>query len=461
MAEQGSFDTGRVAGQAGFNRHGWDAFVFGATARSEGFEDDLPNDRQRHDDRVGEVYARLSYRDLFEISGRFSDYTDYYSEPSFLLQGAEEKSFSFVQTTLSKSFERSSVSLQGWFQYFENRDDYDTSGYRQFNRQYGLEGKYDVSLLSSHVSTFGMSFRYNQGSSTRFVSRGTSLSYFPDYDTRLFSCYFQDKWSLSDNLEATVGLRYDNHSEYESFVSPRFGVSYQFFDYFTLKLLYGRAFRTPSLVSLIEESGLDPERIDSYEAELGFHYRNRLNFTLNYFYNELDDLIQRDAFGAIANRRKENIKGIEAAVRWRVTDQVSLYGNVSHLFGDRQQGTRGTQDPDEGGTTIESFYNVGPDNMGNLGGSYTPWPWLTVSLEMNWVDARRLSRVVSTPGGRKRLGSYALFDLYVAVRDLPLRNMDLTATWKNIFDRDYTTRGVFGLVDGQESAVYVSLRYRF
>ena len=150
---------------------------------------------------------------------------------------------------------------------------------------------------------------------------------------------------------------------------------------------------------------------------------------------------------------------IEAALRWKVTDQVSLYGNVSHLFGDRQKGTRGTQDPD--GTTIESFTNVGPDNMCNLGGSYTPWPQLTVSLEMNWVDQRKLSRVVSTPGSRKQLGSYALFDLHVQVRDLPLRNMDLMLTWKNMFDRDYTTRGVFGLVDGQESGVYVSLKYRF
>ncbi len=98
-------------------------------------------------------------------------------------------------------------------------------------------------------------------------------------------------------MKPPSGLRYDNHSEYERFFSPRFGINYLFLEYFDIKLLYGRAFRTPSLAVVIEKPGLNPEQIDSYEAELGYHYKNLFGIELNFFYNNLKDLIERNALG--------------------------------------------------------------------------------------------------------------------------------------------------------------------
>jgi outer membrane receptor protein involved in Fe transport len=466
--ETGSYDTRGATLQGGFAKKGWDGFLFGAFSHTEGFEKDLP-DKRRRDDRYGEIYGRLSYKDVLEISGRYSRYRDYYTEPNYLLESSERKSFSFVQTTLNKSFENSSFSLQGWFQYFDSLDDYDRSRYEQINRQYGAEIKYDQTLFGNNFATLGASFRYNDGSKTKLKYRDMTFDYFPSYHTHLVSYYFQNKWKITDNLETTFGIRYDNHSEYRNFYSPRVGINYIFWDYFNIKLLYGRAFRTPSLAVVIEESGLDPEQIDSYEVELGFHYKNIFNIEVNYFYNELDDIIERDALGEITNKGDENIKGIEVSLTCQPHNSLSFYANYSHLLGDRQRGARSIQripskqDPDETiESTIESFFNVAPDNVWNFGIDYSFLEHFRLNLEMNYVDRRKLARGGQEfYGGRRHVTSYVLFDVNLFVMDFPLKNTEMALKIKNITDKKYNTRGVFGLVEGEGSSMYFTLSYRF
>jgi outer membrane receptor protein involved in Fe transport len=247
------------------------------------------------------------------------------------------------------------------------------------------------------------------------------------------------------------------------------GINYIFWDYFNIKLLYGRAFRTPSLAVVIEESGLDPEQIDSYEVELGFHYKNIFNIEVNYFYNELDDIIERDALGEITNKGDENIKGIEVSLTCQPHNSLSFYANYSHLFGDRQRGSRTTQripskqDPKEIiESTIESFFNVAPDNVWNFGIDYSFLEHFRLNLEMNYVDRRKLARGGQEfYGGRRHVSSYLLFDVNLFVTDFPLKNTEMALKIKNITDKKYNTRGVFGLVEGEGSSMYFTLSYRF
>jgi outer membrane cobalamin receptor len=466
----GSHGTRANSGQAGFAKHGWDGYMFGSYALTEGFERDIPGRRTRKDDYFGEVYGRISYKDLFEISGRHSHYRDFYSERLYRLQGSEYKRVSFVQATLNKSFDDASLSLQGWFQYFDSLDDYDQTRYTQHNRQYGLEAKYDRELFGNNFATIGASLRYNDGSKTRFGFRERTYEYFPRYDTRLYSLYFQDKWKLTDSLETTVGLRYDYHSEYRRHYSPRIGINYVFWDFFSLKLLYGRAFRTPTLAVVIEESRLDPERIDSYEAELGFQYRNMVGATISYFYNRLNNLIERNPLGEISNRGSDHIKGVEVTLHYRPRPFVAVYANYSHLFGNRQKGARATsqvpsdEDPNRSvDTTIESFFNVAPDNVFNCGIDVDFLRRCRLNLAVNFVDRRKLvvDRTRGTPRGRRSLASRALFDVNLFVRDVGLRNLDLALQVRNLTDREYSTRGVYGTVEGEGSALYWIVHYRF
>lgn len=467
--EGGSFDSKRAQALGGFNKHDWDGIVSLSTTKTEGFEYDLHNGEERPHDHYFEAYGKLSYKDVLEVSGRYSRYRDFYTEPTFIYEGSESKPFSFIQATVNKSIRDVSISLQGWYQYFGSEDDYGQPVFKQHNKQYGLEGKTDFTLFENNYLTIGSSCRYNNGSKTVIDFEDQKFDNFPSYFTRLYSGYFQDKWKINKNLEATAGLRYDNHSIYGGFYSPRAGLSYLFLEYFNAKLLYGRAFRTPSLAVIIEQPSLDPERIDSYEAELGFHYKNLFGANVNFFYNELEDLIERNASGTISNSGGDNIKGVEVSVTGKPYRNLLVYANYTHLAGNRQKGRSTTiavpspDDPDQNTeTTIESFFNVAPNNVANVGIDYTFLNHYRTTLELNYVGERKLARGLETVyGDRAKLGSYVLCNVNFFIKDLPVRNLELRLKLNNIFNKQYKTRGVFGLVDGAESSASVLLSYKF
>jgi outer membrane receptor protein involved in Fe transport len=84
-----------------------------------------------------------------------------------------------------------------------------------------------------------------------------------------------------------------------------------------------------------------------------------------------------------------------------------------------------------------------------------------VNLEMNFVDQRKLGRTSSEETGREELGSYTTFDANLFVTGLPLKNMDIALKLRNITDRHYTTRGVFGNLEGEGSKAYFIIKYKF
>ncbi len=468
--ETGSYDTRGTTIQAGTEKAGWDMFVSGTFSKTEDFERDLPTREKRDDDYNRELYGKLSYKDKFEISGRLSSYRDYYTIRDHLRECSEQKSFSFVQAGYNDSFKKTDVSARLWYQYFDSLDNYDPSRYEQKNRQYGGDVKFDRVFFGNNFATVGSSFRYNDGTAIKLTNGDVKDDYFPSYTTDVFSFYFQNKWKISKNLETTFGIRYDNHSEYEDFTSPRLGVNYIFWEYFNLKFLYGRAFRTPSLVVVMEKpSGLDPEQIDSYEAALGFNYKNIFSAEINYFYNELDDIIERDAEGEIANKSNNHIKGVEVSFSFQPHRSFRLYANYSHLLGDRQSGSSATlstpseDDPNETiESTLESFLNVAPDNTVNFGIDLSFLKYCRANLEANYVDDRKLARGgAMLASNRTQLSSYLVFDANLFVENFPLDNLELALRIRNLTDKNYYTRGVFGVMDGKGSSVYFSLSYKF
>jgi outer membrane receptor protein involved in Fe transport len=219
---------------------------------------------------------------------------------------------------------------------------------------------------------------------------------------------------------------------------------------------------------VIEKPGLSPEQIDSYEAELGYHYKNLFGIELNFFYNALKDLIERNALGQISNNGRDNIRGFELSVTGKPLKNLSLYGNYSRLIGSRQRGASATtvltnpENPDETiENTIESFYNVAPDHIVNLGVEYSFLRHFRFNVEINFVDQRKLGVSSDGSSSRRHLGSYAVFDASLFVTGLPVKKMELALKLRNLTDRHYTTRGVFGNVDGEGSKAYFIVKYKF
>jgi outer membrane receptor for ferrienterochelin and colicins len=69
-----------------------------------------------------------------------------------------------------------------------------------------------------------------------------------NYPTDIASVYVQDEYQVTDNLSITLGVRHENYDGNINSTTPRGAVVYHPAKSSTLKLLYGEAFRRPSLM---------------------------------------------------------------------------------------------------------------------------------------------------------------------------------------------------------------------
>jgi len=283
-SEIGTFNTQRYKLLSGYTKGDFDLLLSASYSDSDDFEHNIPGLKERKRDYFSEFYGKIRYKENLEVSGRVSSYKNFFSMPRFNFNGEEYSPFSFLQVTYNKEIgEYSNLLLNAYLEHFKSLEELEYFTLRNENWQYGWEGKYDFNLLKDHFLTLGASMKLNDGRRTRARIKffdSPVITTIRSFETRMFSLYFQEKYKVTDNLELTAGVRYDKHSEYRRTISPRAGISWSFLDNFNLKLLYGRAFRTPSLVVLLYESNLKTEKIESYEAELGYHHKDILSLKL-------------------------------------------------------------------------------------------------------------------------------------------------------------------------------------
>jgi len=101
-------------------------------------------------------------------------------------------------------------------------------------------------------------------------------------------------------VNITLGIRYDDHSAFESSLSPRIALT-KAFDKFHFKLLYSHAFRAPGVENMNNaynvqpdtviniSPALLPERTRVAEIELGYLLTKDLSVTTNLFYTKIVD----------------------------------------------------------------------------------------------------------------------------------------------------------------------------
>ena len=64
-------------------------------------------------------------------------------------------------------------------------------------------------------------------------------------------------------------------------------------------------------------------------------------------------------------------------------------------------------------------------------------------------------------GGRQGRSSYVTADVNFLIKDFPVKNLEMTLKLRNITDKRYYTRGLFGKVRGQGSSMYFTIGYKF
>ena len=273
--------------------------------------------------------------------------------------------------------------------------------YRYRTNDYTATWNQNMPKVESTVQTLGLlalaNFEHDSDSETTIgldveLTEGEQLSYQPlDFtttgwgadtfvegekfydDTTQFtsiSPYIQHKRALTENLDLTLGARYD-YAEYDfdnhlgvygdighgnislenrtddfNHFSPKASLNYHLTQNSSVYLRYANSFRLPTAGSIYhlttKDSGdakaVDPETSDTFE--LGYKANlETVSFDTAIYYMDVDDGIvhayNNDGQRFLTNAARVIHKGIEASVTWQVNKQLNIstaYSRSKHEF---------------------------------------------------------------------------------------------------------------------------------
>ena len=258
----------------------------------------------------------------------------------------------------------------------------------------------------------------------------TNQSFLPERTRHSFFTYIQDEWQLSKSLEIISGIRYDHFSEFGGSVNPRLALIWNTTPDLTTKVLYGRAFRAPSLGELYSKnnpvnlgnSELRPETIDVYELGWNLKVTKNILTGLNFFHYRTDDLIAlvKDESGISAtaqNHGSQKGDGFEFESKLKLTESFSLNGNYAYVRAIDER----TGDP-------AGEY---PSHQAYLAGTWllkNNWTWHN---QVTWIGERK-----RVPGdNRSSLEGHTTLDTTLRKRGI-YKKYDVAISIRNLFDTD-------------------------
>jgi len=153
-----------------------------------------------------------------------------------------------------------------------------------------------------------------------------------------FGSYLQYMLNLKllGQTSITLGARYDHNSYFGNAISPRISVVNQPVEKLTLKFQFGKAFRAPTNLEIHQASlnfELKTEKIMTYEFNAIYAFSKNVRGQLNFFRNELKDIIvlgNLSGFNPNKNPGAEFINGMEGNLDMIFTRKFSGFLNFTY-----------------------------------------------------------------------------------------------------------------------------------
>ncbi|MCH8497349.1 MAG: TonB-dependent receptor [Marinobacter sp.] len=250
--------------------------------------------------------------------------------------------------------------------------------------------------------------------------------------------FVQDEWQFAQNWQLVTGLRYDYYSDFGETINPRAALIWATTDDITTKLLYGRAFRAPSLLELYVVNNpvntgndqLKPETIHTVELAMTHQLERNLLYSVNLFYYEISNFITAvavpgQALGEYRNVGERTGFGGEFEVAYSPNGNLNLVANYAY-----QQ----AEDDNTGKAVGEA-----PNHQVYGRAEWQFMPGWHLNTQVNWVGKQK--RIAEDD--RNPVSDYTTVDL--TLRKLSLwRSLDASLTVRNLFDEDVRSPSPYG-----------------
>ncbi|WP_141733683.1 TonB-dependent receptor plug domain-containing protein [Oligoflexus tunisiensis] len=159
----------------------------------------------------------------------------------------------------------------------------------------------------------------------------------PEETLQEVSYALQYQWGLWDRVHGQWGVRTLKHSDFGTTTVGQAAFNFILVpEATTLRLNYGRGFKTPSLyqlrVPVYGNADLQPEAVITAEAGLEQRFGEGLTASVTGFQNETTNLIEFDGTTSrYYNINRAMIKGVESRIDWDIDDNFSTGAQYTHI----------------------------------------------------------------------------------------------------------------------------------
>lgn len=247
-------------------------------------------------------------------------------------------------------------------------------------------------------------FRYRPDRESAFWANPTTTLLKNSLSRDILYGYMQDLISINDEIDVVLGLRADHYSDFGTKISKKAALVYRASDEVIFKLLYGSAFRAPTLIEAYQNGHINfragdenilPEETDTYELSAIYSPNFYNKFSLNLFYSQLHNVIdleeQPDTNPGYQNFDDRISKGIEFEYFFRTKMTHNIYFNATYLdttYTVPQEDGEPAFDqsmPDISKVMLKAMYIYTPTSKLSFG---TTWHYNsdTTATQLTWPD---------------------------------------------------------------------------
>ncbi|WP_316348597.1 TonB-dependent receptor [Desulfuromonas acetoxidans] len=206
----------------------------------------------------------------------------------------------------------------------------------------------------------GANFTRDNSKQQEVLAPGDSWQDAGDFESDTYSLSLEDEITVNDWLSLVLGTSWDYYDprkaddqpvpDSDAVFNPQLGMVFTLSDATSIHASVGKKTRFPHLKELYSTmSGgnpdLKPQKTIAYEIGITHEFTNRINGSVAYFYNDVEDLIQKTGDKKLntvhySNVAEARIHGVEATLNANLTERFEAVFNYTYMRTEDKQNNR-------------------------------------------------------------------------------------------------------------------------